>query len=273
MLYGFDPEINRKVIIASPSIFSEPTYHPDRVSPEFHDIFYIIEGYWNIFLEDEEINFIPGDIAMLPARRHHYSRQVCKRQTRTIFIHFTPEQSDQSIMDSTNNDCDLLLVQSHSHDNGSVLKYFQDILKYFWSDDRYKEQRCSAALYLLLSEISDINRRVNSQKHDKLILDLLNFMTGNPDKFFTITELADKACVSPKSLTTRFRKETGQSLHKYQMNRKLDQVASILESESGIGLKIIADSFGFYDEFHLSSAFKKKFNITPKNYGLGKRNE
>jgi len=265
MLYGFDPNKFPQVIDTDFASYAVPTYHPNRQNPAFHDIFYLIDGYWNVYLEDEEINLLPGDIAFLPAYFHHYSRQVCREETRTIFIHFSKEPSDRIILDNTSNTDDFLVVRSHSHDYGSIIKYFHDIVNCFWSDAQNKEQRCSAFLYLLLSEMSDIFKESN-KKSDRLIVDLINFITINPDKFFTISELAKKTYVSPKTLTSRFRKETGQSLHKYQMDKKLDRVASLLRTESLRSLKNLAHSFGFYDEFHLSSAFKKKFNVSPSQY-------
>jgi AraC-like DNA-binding protein len=268
MQYGFDPVNYHRVIETNPMFYKFPEFHPTRIAPDFHDIFYLIDGCWSVWLEDEEINLSPGDMAILPARFRYYGRKLCKKQTRTYYIHFSVEQTDKMITDVSDSTGDLLLVRSHLHDNGSILKYFMDILSYFWSDAPHREKRCSSALYLLLSEINDIIK-VNSQKHDRLILDLLDIIAGHTDKFFTISELAKKACISPKSLTTRFRKETGQSLHKYQLNKKLDRAALLLETES-ISLKNLAYSFGFYDEFHFSSAFKKKFNISPGRYSKEK---
>ncbi|MDR1446504.1 MAG: AraC family transcriptional regulator [Treponema sp.] len=34
-----------------------------------------------------------------------------------------------------------------------------------------------------------------------------------------------------------------------------------------IGLKNLAFNFGFCDEFHLSSSFKKKFGVSPGRFG------
>jgi AraC-like DNA-binding protein len=51
------------------------------------------------------------------------------------------------------------------------------------------------------------------------------------------------------------------------MDYKLDRIANLLKARSYIGLKNLAINFGFYDEFHLSSSFKKKFGVSPGRFG------
>ena len=59
---------------------------------------------------------------------------------------------------------------------------------------------------------------------------------------------------------------TGLSFSKYQTNRKLEMVASQLRVEPDIKLSEIAATFAFYDEFHLSRAFKQKYGQSPTQY-------
>ena len=41
-------------------------------------------------------------------------------------------------------------------------------------------------------------------------------------------------------------------------------VYQALQNNTDLTLKEAAVNFGFYDEFHLSRAFKKKFGVAPK---------
>jgi AraC-like DNA-binding protein len=41
-------------------------------------------------------------------------------------------------------------------------------------------------------------------------------------------------------------------------------VRQFLCANPGITLRETASNFGFYDEFHLSKAFKKQFGVAPK---------
>jgi AraC-like DNA-binding protein len=89
------------------------------------------------------------------------------------------------------------------------------------------------------------------------------------DKFYPIEELEKFTGLSKKSLTLRFREITGQSIHKYQMDNKLENIAVLLRSGNFSNIRNLASDFGFYDEYHLSKCFKKKYGISPYRYSLG----
>jgi transcriptional regulator GlxA family with amidase domain len=103
-------------------------------------------------------------------------------------------------------------------------------------------------------------------QHDKTINDLLDHLENYPYRFFTISELAYQTGLSPKTLSSRFKRETGQTVHQFQMDKKLMTIAAFLRSESYTSLKNLAVDFGFSSEFHLSSCFKKKFELSPQHY-------
>jgi AraC-like DNA-binding protein len=262
MVYGFDSECKRTIIAASPMFYRNGDPHPTRLL-DFHDIFYMVDGYWRVRLEDEEIEIKTGDIVTLPAAYRHYGEWQCRAKTRTIFIHFSYEKKDRVIQEYDKTS--MLSVQSLSHDNGALYPLFQEIVKVFSTNISHKEMRCRAILNLLLAELSDIYMQRNI-KRDQRILECIDLIVHHPDIFYSIEELAQKMHISPKSFTSRFRSETGQSVHKYQMNRKLDQIAMLLRTESYTSLKNLALNYGFYDEFHLSASFKKKFGVSPAGY-------
>jgi AraC-like DNA-binding protein len=157
------------------------------------------------------------------------------------------------------------VVQGCTMYNNAVLQYFLDITRMYSSTGPHRSECYSALLYILLAELDEIYR-YKGEKHDRIILDLLRLMSEYPDRFFTIKDLAETAKMSPKSLSTRFRKEIGQSPHKFQMDRKLERVESLLRIQSYQSLKNLAYDFGSYDEFHLSSSFKRKFGQSPTKY-------
>jgi AraC-like DNA-binding protein len=266
MIYNFKVSNNRKIEEAAPNLYINPERHPTRLMA-CHDIFYLVEGQWAVLLEDEEIVLHTGDLAILPAGYHHKGHRLCKSGTRTLFIHFKCDKQDHEAIPSSKEGLkkNYFTVTSHTHDNCSIITYFRDIIRAYTTDFPHKELRCQLLLNLLLEELSDIYLQKNT-KRDKQILNLFDTMINQGDKFFTINELAGMIHVSPKSLTARFRTETGQSVHKYQLNYKLDQVAVRLQTESFHSLKNLALNFGFYDEFHLSSSFKKKFGVSPREY-------
>jgi AraC-like DNA-binding protein len=231
---------------------------------EEHDIFYVIDGYCGFRLEDEEHHINPGEVAILPANHPHYGSGRYRANTHTIFVHFSVRPGDHR--PAPGEQPEGLLLRSCVHARSPVIyQYFQDLERAYWSDLSYREFRCSAILGLLLMELHDCCRNEGIRQNET-ILSLIDLMSRQPHRFFTIQELADHADMSPKSLTSRFKAETGQTIHQYQMNKKLYQIAALLRGEAGSRLKNLADNFGFYDEFHLSSSFRKKFGISPSQF-------
>ncbi|GHV37809.1 hypothetical protein AGMMS49546_06840 [Spirochaetia bacterium] len=265
MNYGFVPSNRRKVIVANHMFYTCPEVHPDRTL-DIHDLFYVIDGQESVWLENEEIFINTGDIALLPAKHHHFGKQPYKADTHAIYIHFTMEKGDQAIKDTAAAANKLLAIPSYLHtSNTRVFELFQDIPNMYRSNLSYKTLRCSCLLNLLLTELAD-EAKQRDVKNDQIIENVLALITNHPHKFYSISELARYAGVCPKSLTSHFRLATGQSIHKYQIESKLEQVAVLLQNGAFSGLKALSINFGFYDEYHLNTCFKKKFGISPVRY-------
>jgi AraC-like DNA-binding protein len=272
MLYGFTPSNNRYIDTASHNYHVIPELHPTRLLSD-QDIFYVIDGYFSVRIVDEVYRFIPGDVAVIPAEYPHYGYEPCRANSHTIFIHFSKEEGDHKIDADTpekkaESAASFLTLESKIHaDNPVIFQYFQDMVKLFWYNVSHKEARLAATFSLLLAALHDASNNMGAGlKHDHEMQELASFINGHTDTFYTIAELAAQAGISPKSLTSRFRTETGQTVHQYQMNTKLEQIAALLRNESYSSLKNLAVNFGFCDEFHLSTAFKKKFSVAPKQY-------
>jgi AraC-like DNA-binding protein len=234
-----------------------------------HDLFFMIDGRWQVTLEDEIINLEQGDICFLPAGIHHYGRQPCEAQTHTIYIHFAWDKREDRADNDRENSGDRIVISSHIKScTVSVSKYFYEIAGIFHSNLPRKALRCSAVLSLILEELGDLCAH-QGLRRDEVVQNMLAFLAEHPHRFYSLDELAAQAALSVKTLENRFRAATGRSIHQYQMNAKLDQIAGLIKSNSYTSFKILASNFGFYDEFHLSTAFKKKFGVAPKRYCRG----
>jgi AraC-like DNA-binding protein len=264
-IYVFEPAVNRKVITANHIFYTIPEKHPDRILNE-HDIFYVIDGQETVFLEDQEYYLNTGDVMLLPAKYHHYGRQLYKPDTHAMYIHFSTERRDYKAGENDVIPANSLMLPVSMHINSrEVFDYFQKIVKIYLSNLPHKDLRCSALLNLLLFELSE-GYRQKDYKHNEIIDEVLALIANHPQKFYSITELSKFSGLCPKSLTSYFMAVTGQSVHRYQMNNKLEQVAILLINKHFSNLKTIAINFGFYDEFHLGASFKRKFGVSPVRY-------
>ena len=264
--YEFDLSFDREVIAANYVFYEVPVKHPDRIM-DCHDIFYVIDGQETVILENEEFYINPGDLMLLPAQIHHYGKQPYKLKTYAVYIHFSTKKKDRrpdSMEDGGFLSPLVFPVFMHA-DNPQILNFFRNIAGSWLSNSPVKSSRCSALLNLLLMELSDTAKQTDVKKNP-VINEVINFINSHPQKFYTIAELTKYSGLSSRSLTTHFREATGQTIHNYQMNMKLDHIAILMRNKSFSNLSVMATNFGFYDEYHLNNCFKKKFGISPIRY-------
>jgi len=239
--------------------------HPDRILVE-HDIFYLLEGSWEVGQDD--VNYIveQGDVVILHSGHHHYGTNYCLPGTRTMFVHYYPLLKDS--FETNVNETALsekmlsLPVVIKCRDSITVRSIFQDIILTFWSDLPNKNIKLAALLDILFFELAIISKKTTGV-YDKLVNDALCHIRLSHEKIFTLAELSEILHVCSRSLTERFKKITGKTIHQYQIDLKLEMAYMLIKDYPDRPFKELAANFGFYDEFHFSKLFKKKYGIPP----------
>jgi iron complex transport system substrate-binding protein len=122
------------------------------------------------------------------------------------------------------------------------------------------------AFYQLVYEIYEV---ITYKKHGMLQPDIVlmcqSYMKKHYLEVISIKTLADNLNVSYSQLIRNFKKKTGQSPQEYLTGIKIESACRYLE-ETTITIKDIANSCGFYDEYHFSNLFKKHMGISPTKY-------
>lgn len=237
-------------------------------------------------LSDREILLAnTGDLMILPANLRHYGTAPCSPNCRNMYIHtevlpgdlpsedMSPDSSPVagssvshvSCTDSSAGDTICFPSVIHCFQNQVIPDLFSEIITVYWNDSPLKQKKLSCLFELLLCEIKE--QQVKSPaafKHYAFVDSVAKYLHANPQTFFTASEVAEHFSVSERTLNNRFREIHQKTLYTYQMEQKLEMVRQFLRANSGITLRETASNFGFYDEFHLSKAFKKYFGMSPK---------
>lgn len=265
----------RQVTLCNHNFSIEGILHPDRVMDEY-DLLFMQEGEWDI-LEEEPGNesqvstyhLIPGSVLLLEPGKHHYSIEKCTPRMRNVYIHFSQENGDrvcaaekQETAESTTILAVPKLVQTA--DNKDIHHCFEKVIDAFWSreDETTKQLRCSMYLEELLLKLSDL-KKAGERKSDILISEIIHRFHCEPERFLSPEELAQNYSVSVRTISSRFKEQTGLSIHQYQLQIKLQMAYDMLPISPGRSLHDIALSYGFYDEFQFSKLFKRQFGISP----------
>lgn len=175
--------------------------------------------------------------------------------------------SPAELTDGKDGKRDSVLLPTLLHCGGSmeISRYFSEIIAVYWGDSLYKSNRLSSLFDLLLCELGEQVRKAPvSPQSLAFVHTIAQFLQTNPERFFSVSDIVREFNVSEKTLNKRFKTAYGKTFYVWQMEQKLEMVYQYLHNHPDITLKETAINFGFYDEFHLSRAFKKKFGAAPK---------
>ena len=95
------------------------------------------------------------------------------------------------------------------------------------------------------------------------IIDIINKRYS--DSSFSLKALADEIALSPGYLSSHFKEVFGITFHDYLISERLER-AKILVLSSGMKNYEIAEQVGFDDPNYFSTAFKKRFGMSPSKY-------
>lgn len=248
---------------------SEPILHPDRVMEEY-DFLYIMHGSWDIWENDICYPVREGQLLILEPGKHHYSLEKCSLHMKNIYLHcmYFPED----YLHPAKGECPMgyfrLQKITDCTENPQIERLLLQIVETYWSKTDHRQLRLDALFSLLLAELEFAGE--NSACKDALIQKITHRFFMNSNRFFSPAELAEEYHISVRSLSDRFKKVTGTSIHQYQLNMKLELAKEQLPLYPNRKLKDVALSLGFYDEFHFSRMFKRKFGFPPSETGLKK---
>ncbi|MGI6172510.1 MAG: helix-turn-helix domain-containing protein [Christensenellales bacterium] len=253
----------RRVVAANRHYYGQPTepLYLNRTL-QYHDLIYLAEGKWTFTENDTDYPVEKGDVLLLSAGHHHYTRFPCAAGTRTICIHITREAAD----DGKGKGCLLLPPRLNARGNASVKRAFETIVHDFWMDKPHRQERLNAELNMLFLYLSDLSAETDVPNAGGLGEAIVRLITDHPHMRFKCVDVALRYGVSTKTIEATMRRYTGMPFAKYQNHRKVEMAAAHMKVEPDVRLAEIARLFGFYDEFHLSRTFKQFYGVSPSLY-------
>lgn len=233
--------------------------HSDRIL-DMHDLIFIREGEWCIAQDDIPYTIAAGDVIFLQKGHHHYGVTPCKSMVKTIYVEF--DGCDGNVLSNkehTPSSSYLFPVVTHCQNNPLVRKYFEQVVSHFWSDSWYEKAKASAYLDLLLCELSSI-----WCKENPLVDNIKKIITKTPNRFISNEEFAELYHCSVRTISSKFKESTGETLHAWQLKTKCQMARDLMSQDPTITLRELAAIYGFCDEYHFSKCYKKVFGYSPK---------
>lgn len=110
----------------------------------------------------------------------------------------------------------------------------------------------------------DLDKNIEDIRYDERIENVLCFINSNLDKDLSIDMLAQAFYLNKYYLMHLFKKETGYTLYSYILKKRLLKSSDLIKSgmQSGEACSLC----GFDDYSNFVRAFKKEFQLPPKQY-------
>lgn len=119
-------------------------------------------------------------------------------------------------------------------------------------------------LSVALEKISS-NLKIANFAKDELVQKACEFMFGRLDQIVHLDELTIHCSTNRNTLNNRFMSELGQSPISWHREKRLIRTSELL-TEGRDTITDIAQKMGFADSNNFSTAFKKRFGQSPRNY-------
>ena len=257
-----------RTVIDCASIKSPTPYQFCKYAAPHHELIFVCSGRWHIVDRSETYNLKAGDVLFLHSGRHDLRVSECSEDFSFFFIHFTRVDSDD-VLDSEEEDVynqdNTYLIDTvvHCNERGRVYRDFESIVHDYWSSRDDKLVRLNILLDLLINDVAYANRKDYQPGYENIERVLRTFRITS-DRFFRVEEAAQIAGMSTRSLSEWFKRATGQSVYRYQINFKLEMAYKLLQRQPNHTMQEVANTFGFYDAFQFSKLFKQKYGYPPK---------
>lgn len=146
-----------------------------------------------------------------------------------------------------------------------------------WLVDRISTQNTEKTLHT--NSIEEINylqedlvreycyhiNQLKDSRYSPLILSVLYYLRRNSHESCTLAEIAAELDVPANTLSTKFRKETGQTINSVLNSIRMQNAARMLAG-STTPIQQIAETVGIMDNNYFIKVFKKEFSMTPSQY-------
>ncbi len=101
-------------------------------------------------------------------------------------------------------------------------------------------------------------------RHHLMLDEVFLFIQSHLTEELTLERLEKEFFVSREHIAREFKRQTGQTVHRYIVKARLDRCCTLIEQ--GLPITEVYKTSGFGGYNHFFRAFKKEYGMTPKEY-------
>lgn len=242
---------------------------------DFYEILYIKKGSFKFTVDEKTYEIHPGDMVLITPTTLHVLDNLVQADCERIIINFsdnyidklsTPNTDLKAVfkkVDKTKNYC-----ISFKNEAQKRVENYLNILFDTQFSDKYGEDLTFKMkliqLLLLINSTYDNSSDFEISSENHIITKAIEFINNNLDKSFIIDDIAAYANVSPSTMSHTFKDQTGISIYRYITKKRMVLAKKLIKEN--INFSQIYTMCGYNDYTSFFRAFKKEYNVTPKEF-------
>lgn len=245
-----------------------------------HDLFeilYVTKGKLICLVENYKYTLEEGEMVLISPSIIHKVQTIIEQPCERIIVTFTEQYAQRKSTEQT----DLLKIfktleiakyhklsfnNAYKRKLENLLETMQNIIftDNYGTDVIFNCCFCSLMVLLNRELVSNTPEIHSISFNNKLILEVGNYIEENLENQLFVEDIAKHVSLSASRLHHIFKYETGISILKYINKKRLSKAKELLKT--GDLIVNIYIKCGFQDYTSFFRAFKKEYEITPKEY-------
>ncbi len=224
---------------------------------DLYEIYFILQGTCNYFIDNRSYTVVSGDIALIPEGIIHntaYQNTGHRRMLINCSSRYLPDAAKPA---------------TYLYRNPKITKQlrtiFEAIEQEYLHPDSFSEEAIACHMKLLFYLIArHPNTYSFTEESNKLITKAAEYIQKNFMEDISLNDVAGHVAVSPEHFSRLFKKETGIGFRKYLNLLRLQKAEQLLKQAGDTTVAAIAAECGFSDSNYFSVTFKKMYGVSPK---------
>lgn len=250
-------------------------HHVSQHKHSHYEIYYFLEGQIEYTIEDEKITLKPGDILLMPPGVKHSAKITDSTAPYRRIVLWLSKTFIENLKAKYT---DIYYGYQHTHDHQTYKFSFEftftndihwkliELIEEIRSSQIFHDISCELKIAELMVFINRLLYEDDSESINEkpLFIKTCEYIDHHLEDNLSLQLIADEFFVTKYHLAHVFKDNIGIGVHQYINKKRLQSIKRAIPS--GLPISELAEKYGFNDYTSFFRAFKKEFQLSPKEY-------
>nr|MDT0252599.1 arabinose operon transcriptional regulator AraC [Endozoicomonas sp.] len=224
-------------------------------------------GKGMIFRGEDQFEVGHGDLLLFPPEAaHFYQRHDQEPRWYHRWIYFRPRGFWSELLSWQLSTGGVYLTKNLSEDSVQLIEsLFIDVDLASKQDTPFSGELAVNLLEQLLIRCKTLQPENAIRKLDPRIIEVINIMSDNICREYSVEELASRVYLSASRLAHLFREDVGSTIIQWRNDQRINYAKQLLTT-SQISINRISRIVGYTDPLYFSRIFKRVIGVSPKAF-------